>query len=127
MPAKAPRRLLIVDDERDLVEPLALRLSASGRWDVSVAFDGDDGLRKAQLTRPHVVLLDLSMPELDGWEVCRRLREDARTSACRVVIMTAWATPELDGRAAAEGAERLLLKPFEEQGLLDALDSIGTA
>jgi CheY-like chemotaxis protein len=112
--------VLIVDDERDLVEPLALRLRKAGLR-VAVAYDGAAGLRAARRAPPGAVLFELSMPEMDGWELCRRLRADPRTRACRLIIMTAWVTHDLEKRALSEGAERLLLKPFENGDLAEAL------
>ena len=119
MPAPPRRRILIVDDERDLVKPLALRLG--GRFDVAVAYDGADGLDRARELRPDIALIDLAMPVLDGWELCRRLREDSRTRRTKVIIMTAWLSPDLWKRALSEGVTQLLLKPFEEADLLKAL------
>lgn len=116
------KRILIVDDERDLVEMLVVRLNASGRFEVAAAFDGRDGLARAAQFRPDVALVDLAMPELDGWHVCRGLRDDARTRGVKVVIMTAWLSPDLGRRAASEGVSRLLLKPFEDAELFSALD-----
>lgn len=121
MPRPA-RRLLIVDDERDLVRPLALRLAADGRFEVAVAFDGEDGLARAHDFRPDIALVDLSMPGLDGWQLCRRLREDPVTRGTAIIVMTAWLSPDLGKRAASEGVSRLLLKPFEEDELLKALE-----
>lgn len=119
MPGKTRKTVLIVDDERDLVEPLALRLRADGRCDVAMAFDGDDGLRKARSLLPDTVLLDLSMPGIDGWELCRLLRQGAKPP--RLVVMTAWVSKDLQKRARSEGVERVLLKPFEESELLEAV------
>ena len=121
MPKPSLRKILIVDDERDLVEPLLLRLKATGRYDVAAAYDGQDGLDRAAQFRPDVALIDLAMPGLDGWHLCRRLREDPRTRGAKVVIMTAWLSPDLGRRAQSEGVSRLLLKPFEEDELLSAL------
>lgn len=115
------RRVLIVDDERDLIEPLALRLKSAGKCEVAVAFDGADGLRQAGLFRPDLVLVDLSMPEMDGWELCRRLRADPRTNGARLVIMTAWVSRDLEKRVLKEGVSRLLLKPFDESELMAVL------
>ncbi|MCM2304942.1 MAG: response regulator [Elusimicrobia bacterium] len=123
MPSPPLKRLLIVDDERDLVRPLALRLAASGLYDVSVAYDGAAGLASALRLRPDIALIDLAMPGFDGWRLCERLREDPRTRDTKVIIMTAWLSPDLGRRAKAEGVARLLLKPFEEAALLDALEA----
>lgn len=116
------KKILIVDDERDLVGPLALRLAASGRYETAVAYDGAEGLAKALEFRPDVALIDLAMPGLDGWQLCRALREDPRTRGATIIVMTAWLSPDLGRRAAAEGVAELLLKPFEEGDLLQALE-----
>lgn len=123
MPEPARRRILIVDDERDLVRPLALRLAADGRFEVAVAFDGEEGLARARERRPDIALIDLSMPRLDGWQLCRRLREDPSTREAVLILMTAWLSPDLGKKAVSEGVSRLLLKPFEEADLLTALES----
>lgn len=116
------KKILIVDDERDLVGPLSLRLAASGRYEVAVAYDGAEGLAKAVEFRPDIALVDLAMPGLDGWRLCRSLRENPLTRGVKIVIMTAWLSPDLGRRAAEEGVGELLLKPFEEDALLQALE-----
>lgn len=116
------RRLLIVDDERDLVDPLARRLS--GRYEISAAYDGEDGLYKARVFQPDTALVDIAMPEMDGWQLCRRLRADPRTRGIGIVVMTAWLSDDLERRARSEGVTRLLLKPFEDADLLGALESV---
>lgn len=121
MPKPARKKILIIDDERDLVQPLALRLGAGGLYEVAVAYDGADGLAKAAQFRPDLALIDLAMPEMDGWHLCRRLREDARTRRTKIIIMTAWLSPDLGRRALSEGVTRLLIKPFEEAELLKTL------
>lgn len=120
-PATELKRILIVDDERDLVAPLALRLRSLGRFEVAVAYDGAEGLAEASRFRPDVMLIDLSMPKLDGWALCARLREDPRTRGIKLVIMTAWLSPDLGRHATAEGVDELLIKPFEDEDLLRAL------
>lgn len=120
-PGIKTKRILIVDDERDLVAPLALRLRSLGRFEVAVAYDGAAGLEEAARFRPDVALIDLSMPKLDGWALCARLRADPRTRGIKLVIMTAWLSPDLGRHAAAEGVDDLLIKPFEDEDLLRAL------
>lgn len=110
----SPLRVLVVDDEPELAWILAQRLRADG-LEAETAADGKAALRAARAWRPHVVLLDLSMPELDGWQLCRALRGEKRTEAAALVIMTAWATSDLEARAKKAGARGLLLKPFDER------------
>jgi DNA-binding response OmpR family regulator len=114
-------RLLIVDDEPDLVETLALRFRASGTFAVETASDGEKGLAKAAEFQPDVILLDLVMPNADGWEVCRRLRENPRTESLPVVMMTAHSTVETEDRAREAGVKRLFFKPFDYGELLKSL------
>lgn len=117
------RRILIVDDEPDLAEIVARRIAAQDGYEVMIAHDGEEGWTRAVYSQPSVILLDLAMPGLDGWGLCRRLHSDPRTRAIPLVIMTAWMTPGLERRALAEGVTRLLIKPFEERDLAKALDS----
>ena len=128
MPQVKNKRVLIVDDERDLTAVLALRLTSGWGYAVSVAHDGAEGLRKAAVFKPDMILLDLAMPKVDGWEMCRRLRDDPDTRNIPFVIMTAWSTEDLHARAAQEGAVKVLLKPVDEQELLSILRAnVGTA
>ncbi len=121
MSGATPRKVLVIDDERDLVDAIARRLSVVGGYEVAAAFDGEDGLQKARVFSPDMALVDLAMPELDGWELCRRLRADPRTTGIGLIVMTAWVTDGLERRARDEGVARLLLKPFEDEELLAAL------
>lgn len=123
MPEQTRRKVLLVDDERDLIRPLALRLEATGLYEVVVAFDGADGIARAVQFRPDVALIDLAMPEMDGWHLARSLREDIRTRKTKIIIMTAWLSRDLGRRALSEGVTQVLLKPFEETEMLAAIDS----
>lgn len=117
------KKLMIVDDERDLVQPLALRLGLMGRWKTAVAYDGAEGLELAARFRPDIALIDLAMPVLDGWALCRGLKANPQLSSVRIILMTAWLSPDLGRRALAEGVAELLLKPFEEADLIKALEA----
>ena len=121
MPKLLNKRVLIVDDEKDLTDALALRLSLGWGFSVAVAQDGAEGLRKAAVFKPDVILLDIAMPQVDGWEMCRRLRDNPDTRNIPIVIMTAWLTDDLNKRAELEGAVKVLLKPCDDQELLAVL------
>ena len=115
------KRLLIVDDERDLTDALAVSLTADGDFEVSIAYDGLDGLRMAEMVKPDLILLDITMPVVDGWEMCRRLRDDPAMRRIPVVVLTAGSGKDLPQRAAEEGVSKVLLKPVGGDELLAVL------
>jgi CheY-like chemotaxis protein len=93
--------ILVVDDSKDSREMYAQHLSLKG-YRVSMAADGKEGLEKAFELHPHLILMDLRLPIIDGWEATRLLKEDERTKACPVVVITGltWLQPkalECDG------------------------------
>lgn len=118
------RRVLIVDDEPDLVDMLALRLESTGLFEVDRAHDGLSGLERAHRSHPDVVLLDNIMPGIDGWEVCRRLRRDPESRDAAVVIMTAGAPQESQRRAREVAADALILKPYDQAEVIDTLRTV---
>src|SRR4051794_16022482 len=81
-------KILVIEDERALVEVLTYNLEREG-YDVLVAYDGQDGLRQAQLKLPDLIVLDLMLPVKPGLEVCRELRTGARTRDTPIVMVTA--------------------------------------
>ena len=121
MPQGASRlKALIVDDEEELSTLLAARLSAAGA-EVRTAADGAAALALARRWKPSVILADVSMPGLDGWQLCSALAADGKLSRVPVVIMTSWATKDIQDRARKAGAAAVLLKPFDERALPDLL------
>lgn len=118
-----PRRLpvLVVDDEPDVLATLCPRLVALGPYAPFPCPRPELAVGAAKILRPAVVLLDLSMPAIDGWEVRRRLLEDPETRDIPVLIMTAWVTEDLRLKARAAGVVDVLLKPFVESDLAGAL------
>jgi CheY-like chemotaxis protein len=113
--------VLIIDDEPELADTLALLLSAGWGFAVRVAYEGAAGLSAAAAFRPDLILLDLAMPAMDGWETLNGLRKNPDTRGIPVVIMTAWDSRDLRERAAAAGAAKVLLKPTDEPELLAAI------
>ncbi len=111
-------RILIVDDLQDNVEILGSFLSAKG-YEIDSANDGKEALRVISEKPPDIVLLDLIMPELDGFGVCRRLKEDPATQRIPVIIITGVAEKEANVKAIESGADDFLIKPFDAV-LLDA-------
>lgn len=114
------KKVLIVDDEEDIIDMVRFRLEKSG-YEVVSAIEGHSGIDVAVATKPDIILLDVSMPNMDGWEVCRRLRANPATQHAKIIVVTA--TRKLE-EARTCGPDQLLLKPFNFQELMDALDKV---
>jgi CheY-like chemotaxis protein len=111
-----PFRALIIDDDRDLLLLVQRTLEFTAGWEVVTAGSGAGGIELARTSAPNVILVDVMMPEMDGWEVCRRLKADPATAGVPVVLLTA--RRDLDQRRLAEtGASGVLLKPFQPDQL----------
>ena len=116
-------RILLVDDEPSIVKMVGKRLEIEG-FDVLIAMDGQDGLSKAQTERPDLIVLDLMLPKLNGYEVCTMLKQDARYQKIPVVLFTAKAQ-EKDEKLGMEcGANAYVRKPFRAQELLEKIRSL---
>lgn len=105
------QRVLVIEDSpsvRRLIEVCLRVLDVN----VSSAIDGITGLDQIGATDPHVVVLDIGLPGLDGWEVLSRLRENPDSSDVKVLVLTAHAQPEMADRAAKGGADAFMTKPF---------------
>jgi excisionase family DNA binding protein len=115
-----PLRILIVDDNESLGRYLKDFLNQQGAI-AETAFDGFDAGWKLQSFHPDVLLLDLMMPKLNGFDVCRQVRQSPETRHIRVVAMTGFPSPSNEQRILSEGAERCLPKPIDEKVLVHAL------
>ncbi len=104
-------RVLIVDDVKSNVQLLAEALK--GDYRISVALDGEAALRAVATTPPDIVLLDIVMPGIDGYEVCRRLRESERTREVPVMFLSSLEDVQNTARGFELGANDSLTKPFE--------------
>lgn len=114
------RTILLVDDEPDLVQLVSVRLQAAG-YQVITASDGQQALDAVKQTRPDLIILDLMLPKVDGYKVCRLLKFDDRYKKIPILVFTARAQ-DGDIRLATEcGADAYLTKPFEAQTLLSKL------
>ncbi len=109
-------RALIIDDDPDLLRLVRWTLEFTAGWEVVSASSGASGVELARSAAPNVILVDVMMPELDGYEVCRRLKADPATAQVPVVLLTA--RRELDqGRLAETGAAGVVFKPFQPEEL----------
>ena len=116
-------RILVVEDERDVAELLRYNLAKDG-YDVVVAATGSDAVKQAHEVHPDVVLLDIMVPQLNGWEICRRLKQDAETRAIPVIMVTG-RVEEGDKVLGFEvGADDYVTKPFSPRELLARIRAV---
>ena len=114
----SPKKILIVDDEVDLVETLRFPLEIEG-FDTLVSYNGEDGLNQARKEKPDLIILDLMLPKLDGYKVCRLLKFDEKYKDIPILMLTA-KTQEKDKILGKEtGADEYITKPFEMDYLLE--------
>jgi two-component system cell cycle response regulator DivK len=106
----SPPLVLIVDDNVDAREMYALYLEHSG-FRATEAADGEAAIESARRDRPSVILMDATMPRLDGWEAAKRLKADEATKSIPLIMLTAHAFTEHRDRAAEVGADAFLAKP----------------
>jgi two-component system phosphate regulon response regulator PhoB len=116
-------RILIIEDERALTEVLSYNLQREG-FDVLVAHDGQEGLRKAQTILPDLVILDLMLPVLGGLEVCRELRAGERTRKLPILMLTANAEEADQVIGYAMGADDYVTKPFSVKVLVQKIKAM---
>ena len=114
-----PLRILVIDDNRDAAASLAMLLETMGA-EVCVAHDGARGLIEYQKFRPLVVLLDIGMPGMDGYEVARRLRSLQEQPRACIVALTGWGQDEDRRRVREAGFDHHLVKPAD----IDALQTL---
>ncbi len=113
-----PKKILVVDDEVDLVETVRFPLEMEG-FDVLVSYNGEDALNQARKENPDLIILDLMLPKLDGYKVCRLLKFDERYKHIPILMLTA-KTQEKDKILGKEtGADEYITKPFEMDYLME--------
>ena len=122
------RKILLVEDNEMNRDMLSRRLIKKG-YEVVIALDGEQGLALAKSETPALILMDLSLPIIDGWEAIRRLKADAETRATPVIALTAHAMSGDRETAIAAGADDYDTKPIELTRLLEKMEALlsGTA
>ena len=114
------KRILVVDDEIYIVHILEFSLTMEG-YNILTAFDGEEGLRVIEQERPDLVVLDIMMPKLDGYEVCRRLRKDERFASLPVILLSAKGR-SIDREVGLQaGADDYITKPFSPRKLIEKI------
>jgi CheY-like chemotaxis protein/anti-sigma regulatory factor (Ser/Thr protein kinase) len=129
--ASAARRILVVDDNRDSAKSLAMLLKVLGH-ETHVAHDGLEALERADALQPEVILLDIGLPKMNGYDVCREIRQRLWGKTAVIVALTGWGQEEDRRKSKDAGFDRHLTKPAELKVLvtllaeLDAADELPT-
>ena len=117
------RKILVVDDEEDILHFLEMVLKEKG-YEVVTASGGHEALTRAQIERPDLVLLDVMMPQMDGWEVLKLLRVDDGTAHIPVAMLSARTEAKDRVQGLQEGAVDYICKPFSLQELLGKIETV---
>ncbi|PLX73815.1 MAG: two-component system response regulator [Desulfuromonas sp.] len=114
------KKILIVEDEESLLKLESILLTSKG-YDVSGVADGQAALDAMQTIKPDLVLLDIMLPEIDGFEVCRRIKEDEATRHIPVIMLTAKKSREDMARGEQVGADWYITKPFKSAMVIETI------
>ena len=114
---KAKKKILVIDDENDILLIIKSALHEEG-FDVTTANNGYDGLALAEDASPDLIILDIMMPEMDGFEVLQQLKENEKTAQIPVVILTGMSSKDKIREALNKGIDYYIVKPFEYRDLV---------
>ena len=118
--SRVSRRILVVDDNADAADSLGMLFEVRGD-EVRIAYDGLEALEAEDTFKPAIVLLDIGMPKLSGYDVARRIR-DARGASVLIVAITGWGQEDDRQRARDAGINHHFTKPVDFESLLDMID-----
>ena len=117
------KRILLVDDELQLVEVMKMRLEAND-YEVITAGDGQEALHKVQKEKPDLVLLDILLPKINGYEICKRLKQNEDTINIPVIMMTASGTKDFEEMCYDVGADDCMRKPYNSSELVAKIEAL---
>jgi CheY-like chemotaxis protein len=116
------RRILVVDDNRDNANSLSMLLKLTGN-ETSVAYDGEQAVEAAASQRPDVIILDIGLPKLNGYDACRKIRANDWAEGVLIIALTGWGQEEDRRKSAAAGFDAHLVKPVDHSELMRLLSS----
>lgn len=120
-----PKRILVVDDDPIIVETVVMGLSEDPHhYEVESAMDGFEAGLKVQSFKPHVVILDIMMPGIKGYEVCKQIKTNPETSATKVIVLSAYLDKDKFDRMEENGADICFCKPLPLPRLKEEVASI---
>ena len=117
------KKILVVDDERDMVEVITASLIAHG-YAVIPSYNGEDALALIKKDPPDLIILDIMLPNMNGHQVCRLLKFDAKYKKIPIIMLTAKKENEYKEYAEATKADAYFTKPFEHDSLLDKIKEL---
>ena len=125
-PVAEPRRVLVVDDNCDAADSLAMVLRCEGHA-VEIAYTGADAIERVETFRPDVVFLDIGLPQVDGYQVARRIRASPAGAGIRLVALTGYGQAEDVERARAAGFDEHIVKPVDIRAVLESIAAAAPA
>ena len=117
------KKILLVDDEIDFVEVLRVRLE-DNNYEVLVAYDGEEGLERAERDGPDLIILDIMLPKISGFDVCLKLKINKNFKNIPIIMLSAKFQPNDIKFGVAMGADAYITKPFEPQVLIDKVHEL---
>jgi CheY-like chemotaxis protein len=124
--AKSSLRILIVDDNRDGADSLGMLLRIMGN-DIRTAYDGQEGVDVAGEFQPEVILFDIGMPKLNGYEACRSIREQSWGKGVVLIAVTGWGQDDDRRRSHEAGFDHHMVKPVDPKALMEMLAGLQAA
>ena len=115
------KKILVIDDEPLVVEVLKIRLKMNN-YEVITACDGAEGIERAMREKPDLIILDIVMPGLDGYQVCQKLKEDRNTKTIPIIMLTALGQSAERKKGYSSGAYDYIFKPFDDEELLNSVE-----
>jgi len=120
---KGKKKILIVEDEAAIADGLKARLSIE-KFDVAIASDGVTGVEKARKLQPDLIILDVMLPDIDGFEICRILKRESATKAIPILFLTALPHIKDADQAYAVGGDDFLNKPYSNDRLIEKVKKL---
>lgn len=117
------KKILVVDDEPDISKLIKARIESAG-YSVVTAFDGAEALKTVKENMPDLILLDVMLPKMDGYQVCRLLKFDEKFKNIPIIMLTARAGESDKEKSVEAGADAYLTKPFQTEELLSKISSL---
>jgi DNA-binding response OmpR family regulator len=112
-----PKKVLIVDDEPSIIVPLQFLMEQNG-YETGVAFSGEEAMETISVSHPDLILLDIMLPIIDGFEVCQRVRENPEWNDIRIILLTAMGSEANIAKGLALGADAYITKPFSNSEVI---------